>query len=394
MKKKIVLITLLVLVLILGINSNVLGTSWKNFSEDIFKIFPKKNESLISPLESTEKVRVVDEESVVTSIVEKMTPSVVTVGMEQTMQQPQFDPFDPFGFFGDQSQPSQPQQPEDANIGSGFIVGKDGLIVTNKHVVSQTGVNYKVITSDNKTYPVKNIYRDPANDIAVLKIDPPDGGLKTVELGDSSKIKVGQLVVAMGTPLGEFRGTVTKGIISGLGRGITAGSPFEGYVEKLDGVIQTDAAINPGNSGGPLIGSAGQVIGINTAVASNAQNIGFALPINLVKQALDNFTKTGSFNRAYLGVSYQMVTREISIMNNIPEGAFVREVIKDSAADKGGIQKGDIITYFDSIRIQGDSADNLSKSITKKKIGDNVKVKIWRDKQEKELTVTMGEYRG
>ena len=386
MKKKALIILAVVFVVAVGLYSGALKTSLKNINQPIISFFGKLSPSQILP----EKIKIVDEESVVIDIVEKLASSVVTVGIEQIKQTVELDPFDPFGFFN-LPRRGETQKIEN-DIGSGFIVSGDGLVVTNKHVVSQSNAKYKVITSENKTFEVTNIYRDPANDIAILKIDPAGESLKPVEMGDSSNIKVGQTVIAMGTPLGEFRGTVTKGIISGLGRGITAGSPFEGYVEKLDAVIQTDAAINPGNSGGPLINSSAQVIAINTAVAAGAENIGFALPINLVKEALKNFQNTGSFERAYLGVSYQMVTRELSIMNNIPEGAYVREVIEGTAAEKGGLEKGDIITHFDNERVQGEDTNSLAKLINKKKVGDKVKVKIWRNNEEKELEITMGEY--
>ena len=330
-----------------------------------------------------EKVRVVSEESVVIDIVEKVSPSVVTVGIEQRLVQ--VNPFDPFGRF---RKPRGTQREQD--IGSGFVVSSDGLIVTNKHVVSAQG-KYKVITSDGEKLDVVRIYRDPSNDIAILKIDPtPGSGLKPVEMRDSSNNKDGQLVVAIGTPLGEFRGTVTKGIVSGLGRGITAGSPFEGFAEKLDDVIQTDAAINPGNSGGPLVNSSGQVIGVNTAIASGAENIGFAIPINVVKEALNNFNNTGGFSRPYLGLAYQMVTRELSVVNEIPEGAFVREVVSGHAADKAGVKEGDIITKLDGKRITED-VGGLAKAIAEKKVGQEITVTVWRNGKELELKATLGE---
>jgi S1-C subfamily serine protease len=172
--------------------------------------------------------------------------------------------------------------------------------------------------------------------LAILKIDA--NSLKPVEFGDSSKIDVGQLAIAIGTALGEFRNTVTVGVISGIGRGITAGNPFEGYVERLDDVIQTDAAINPGNSGGPLLNSSGQVIGINTAVSERGQNIGFAIPSNVIKNALDQFNKNGGEfqKRPYIGVRYKFVSRDLAILNEIPEGAYIQEVVTDSPAEKAG----------------------------------------------------------
>jgi S1-C subfamily serine protease len=231
---------------------------------------------------------------VVIDVADRASPSVVTVSVKTPRQRVlQFSPFGGFseGFRGG----------EDQDIGSGFVVSENGLIVTNKHVVSDTSATYKVITKEDKEYEVKEISRDPSNDIAVLKIDA--SSLKPIELGDSSDLKVGQFVIAIGTALGEFRHTVTTGVVSGLGRGITAGSSFEGYVERLDNVIQTDAAINPGNSGGPLLNSAGQVIGINVAIAEGANNIGFAIPVNIVKEALKVFNSTGKFPaKAFLGL--------------------------------------------------------------------------------------------
>jgi serine protease Do len=386
MKRIILLIALIILLLGAGISSGKFGVNWDQINKKLKE--GTNTAKLLPDTKSTDKtVRVVSEESVVIEVVEKVSPSVVTIGIERTKPVIQYDPFDPFGFFNAPRQ--QGTETEKADIGSGFIVSSDGLIVTNKHVVSTPNAKYQVITPDNKTYEVENIYRDPANDIAIIKINT--SGLTPVEMGDSDAIKVGQLVVAMGTPLGEFRGSVTKGIVSGLGRGITAGSPFEGVAEEIDNVIQTDAAINPGNSGGPLINSASQVIGINTAVASGAENIGFALPINLVKEALDNFKKTGSFDRAFLGVSYRMIDRDLAIMNELPEGAYVQEVVEGSGAANAGIKQGDIITQIDGTKLK-DTA--LGEIINKKKIGDRVTLKIWRDGEEKEITVMLGKYNG
>lgn len=328
-----------------------------------------------------EKIKIVSEESVVIDIVEKISSSVVTVGIQQRIIN--FDPFDIF-----RQRPQSVQREQD--IGSGFIVSSDGLVVTNKHVVDSPG-KYNVITHDGKKYEVKNIYRDPLNDIAIVKIDPTEGSgrlLKPVEMGNSSNIKVGQLVVAVGTPLGEFRGSVTKGIVSGLGRGITAGSVFEGFAEKLDDVIQTDAAINPGNSGGPLVNSSGQVIGVNTAIASGAENIGFAIPINVIKDGLENFNKTGGFIRPYLGVAYRMISRDIAILNDLPEGAYVQEVVVGSGAEKAGIQNGDIITKIDNKKIST-VGGGLAGVIARHKVGDTITVAIWSDGEIKDIRVTL-----
>jgi len=170
---------------------------------------------------------------------------------------------------------------------------------------------------------------------------------------------------------------VTTGVVSGLGRGITAGSPLEGYTERLDDVIQTDAAINPGNSGGPLLNSLGQVIGINIAIAAGGENIGFAIPINIVKEAIDNFNKTGQFDRPFLGIRYQMISRG--------GGAYVVEMVAGASADKAGLEVGDIITKFDGQEVK----DELSKLISQKKVGDKIKLTVWRDDQELEINVIL-----
>ncbi|MDO8609805.1 MAG: trypsin-like peptidase domain-containing protein [bacterium] len=340
---------------------------------DIFRIPQIQNNS-------TGKQIIVYEESVITKVVEDSLPSVVTVGISKTTQTNvmfQIDPFNPFGKF---KQIPGTKQNIDQNIGSGFIISIDGLIITNKHVVANTSASYKILTNDKKSYNVEKIYRDPLNDLAILKINTT--GLKPLKLGDSSKLKLGQMAIAIGTPLGEFTNTITKGIVSGLGRGITAGSPFEGYVEKLDNVIQTDAPISPGNSGGPLLNSSGEVIGINTAIAQEGQNIGFAIPVNIIKGLIDGFNKTGgSFEKPYMGVRYKMIDKQTAILNETVEGAYLVEVIQNSPADKTGLQADDIIVEFDGNKIKGDDEQGLAKLIMGNKVGDSVKIKYSRNNE-------------
>ncbi|MFZ5932751.1 MAG: S1C family serine protease [Patescibacteria group bacterium] len=326
--------------------------------------------------------KILTEESVVIEVAERVSPSVVTVSVETPKRR--ILQFSPFGGFSQRIEGGEPQ-----DIGSGFIVSSEGLIVTNKHVVATPDAKYKVVTKDNQEFSVKEINRDPANDIAILKIDA--GALAPVELGDSGNLKVGQFVIAIGTALGEFRHTVTTGVISGLGRGITAGSVYEGYVERLDDVIQTDAAINPGNSGGPLLNSAGQVIGVNVALAQGAQNIGFAIPINIVKEALNTFKVSGKFPaKPYLGIQYQMISKETAILNNVPQGAYVVDVIAGSPAEGAGIEVGDIIVKFDGQELNADST--LADVIKKKFPGDSVELEIWRDGETIKLEVTLSEF--
>jgi S1-C subfamily serine protease len=389
--KKILILIVIVAVLIFIVSQ----TGDKNSISTWYEKLPINLQSLIAkyirtPRQNTlfpEKVRIVSEESVVIDAVEKVTPSVVTVGIVQEKPIIEFDPLDPWGFFRTPKQ--QGTKTEEADIGSGFVVSEDGLIVTNKHVVSELGAKYKVITSDNTPHDVTNIYRDPVNDIAILKINA--SGLKPVEMGDSSSLKVGQTVIALGTPLGEFRGSVTKGIISGIGRGITAGTPYQNTAEEISNVIQTDAAINPGNSGGPLVNSSAQVIGVNTAVASGAENIGFALPISIVKDAIDNFEKTGSFERPYLGVSYELIDKETSVRIKMPQGAYVQRVVPSSPADKAGIKDGDVILKINGKQIGAGKNETLAEIIATYKTGDEIELTIWRDGEELDVKATLSQ---
>ena len=323
--------------------------------------------------------KVLKEESVVIDVAEKAAASAVTVSINKTERVPLFD-FDPFGFFNFQTQERKIEQ----DIGSGFVVD-GGLVVTNKHVVSDTSAKYKVIDKDDHVLEVKDIYRDPANDLAILKVETQ---LPALELGDSEDLKVGQLVIAIGTALGKFRHTVTTGVISGLGRGITAGSTFEGYAEQLDNVIQTDAAINPGNSGGPLLDSSGKVIGINVAIAGEAQNIGFAIPIDVVKESLKLFRETGEFNQPFFGVEYQMISEKAAILNEVPQGAYIRRVVSGSAAEEAGLKEGDIVTQIDGKKL-GENESDLAKVINQKKVGDKIEIKYWRDGQAVTVTVKL-----
>jgi len=318
---------------------------------------------------SKNRISVVDEESVTTKVVEKSSSSVVTISANK-------DVVDSFSF--DKKNVEQ-------DVGTGFIISSDGLVVTNKHVVADTTAKYKVVIGE-ETVEVVNIYRDPISDLAILKVNKTD--LIPVEMGDSDKLKVGQTVIAIGTALGEFRSTVTKGVISGLDRGITAGGVGVD-LEKLEDVIQVDAAINSGNSGGPLFNSSGQVIGVNVATSQNGQSIGFALPINLVKLSVENFRKTGEFDRPYLGVGYKMISKEIASTNKVPVGAYVQTVIKDSPAEKAGIKIGDIITEIDGKKIDEGKDTSVVGAVNQKKIGDTLKIKYFRDKTETEVGVKL-----
>lgn len=325
------------------------------------------------PKTQTQETRtVVEEENAVISVVEKVSSSVVAIGVTRRV----FNPFDPF---------SIPKK-EDATIGTGFVVSGEGIIVTNKHVVSDSGP-YSVVTKDGQKYESKRIYRDPILDLAIVKID--GSNLEALEMGDSSKLKVGQTVIAIGNALGRFTNTVTTGVVSGLGRAVSAGDPFEGSVERLENLIQTDAAINPGNSGGPLLNSSGQVIGVNVATTEGAQNIGFAIPINTVKPIVDEFLATGKVSRPFLGIRYRFISKDVAILNEVPQGAYIQEVVVDSPADKAGIEEGDIITKINNQAINEEN--KLAEIISKSSLGSRVELQIWRDGKEVKLEVVIGQ---
>lgn len=277
---------------------------------------------------------------------------------------------------------------KDSNIGTGFIVDANGWIVTNQHVVSSTTSTYKVVTSDGNQYDVTEIVRDDASDIAILRIEAE--GLTVLKLGNSGSLVAGQDVIAIGTPLGEYSGSVTKGVISGLDRTVTTSASWYGGTAKTyEGVIQTDAAINSGNSGGPLLNSQGEVIGVNFATTSNADNISFALPINKVKEKIEEYRTYGKFIKAYMGVSYQMISEYEAkyYSSNVVAGALVQSLDAYGPAYKAGIQRGDIITSLGGEKI----VSSLSIYIQKHKVGDKVEVKVYRAGVEKTFEVTLTE---
>ena len=304
--------------------------------------------------------KIVKEESLVIDVVNQTSPSVVSIGAKRQDG----------GLFG------LGDDGEARGIGTGFIISENGLILTNKHVVSDDSLDYVVVSNNDKRFEVQEVYHDPSNDLAIIKIDA--NNLTPLDLGDSDSLQVGQFVIAIGNALGEFQNTVTTGVVSGLGRGIVAGDALGSFQEQLENVIQTDAAINHGNSGGPLLNSAGQVIGVNTAVSQNAQNIGFAIPINTAKPIIDEFNRTGRIiGPPYLGVAYQAISRRTALLNDVPQGMYLSQVASDSPASEAGLRSGDIITKIDDIEMKDDQ--DLAQVIRSKKIGDTIKIEYWRD---------------
>lgn len=281
--------------------------------------------------------------------------------------------------------------------GTGFILSSDGYIATNKHVVANA-TKIGVILDDGSTYEdVELIGTDPINDFAIIKIkDVKD--LTPIKIGDSKTTNIGQQVVAIGNALGTYQNSVTSGIISGKGRSLTASDSSRTTYETLSDMIQTDAAINGGNSGGPLVNAAGEVIGINTAYASQGNNVGFAIPINSVKGIMAGVLKDGKFERAVLGVRYQTITPLIAKEKklDVTAGAYVKgsnnasAVIKGSAGDKAGIKDGDIVTAVNGTKIG--TAGSLGSLIGEYAVGDTVKLEVYRDKKYIELQVKLEAY--
>lgn len=363
-------ILILILSLILGAIGGVLG----NYATRSFISEFIKNKGGTVTHTTIEKVKV-EEESAIIDAVKKNLPSVVSI-----VSVTKIEDF----FFGVQEQKEG---------GTGFIITSDGLILTNRHVVYNKNASYTVLTSDGKSYKARVYSVDPLYDLAILKIDAKN--LPVVELGDSSELQIGQRVIAIGYALGEFQNTVTVGIVSAKNRSITAtGAQGE---ERLVGLIQTDAAINPGNSGGPLVNLRGQVVGINVAVAQ-AENIGFAIPINLAKSAIESVIKTGKIVRPYLGVRYIMITKELASANNLPVdyGALIYSgeinqpaVLPNGPADKAGLRERDIILKINDEKI--DENNPLYVVLQQYKPKEKIEILYNRNGKEHKTTVILGE---
>jgi serine protease Do len=319
-------------------------------------------------------------------LAEKLMPSVVNISTTQTIKTTsnpfpfQFPPGSPFEeMFKDFNQPTERKA---SSLGSGFIIDKQGTVITNSHVINNA--DDIVVRVNDKEYKANLIGTDPYTDIAVLKIDSKDT-FTPVKFGDSDKSRVGDWVVAIGNPFG-LGGTVTSGIISARNRDIN--------MTRYDDFIQTDASINPGNSGGPLFNLDGDVVGINTAIITPNQQgsvgIGFAIPSNVASGVIDQLIKYGETKRGWLGVRIQEVTKEIAEVEKLkePEGALIASVSEKSPADKAGLQAGDIILKFDGKRI--DTMRTLPKLVSRTEVGKTVDLEVWRDKKLITKKLTLG----
>ncbi|MEK7519630.1 MAG: trypsin-like peptidase domain-containing protein [Patescibacteria group bacterium] len=341
------------------------------------------------------------QEQMIVDIVEQSQAAVVSIIATKDLPVIQYiNPFEQFGlpndFWGGFQIPQQQgTEKREVSSGTGFIVSSDGLILTNKHVVSEEDAEFTVLFNNGNKVPAQVLAKDPVQDIALVKVD--EKNLPTLTLGDSDSIQTGQTVIAIGNALGEFRNTVSTGVISGLRRTVTAQGG--GITETLDDLIQTDAAINPGNSGGPLLNLSGMVIGINTAMTQAAQNIGFALPINKAKKDIAQVQKTGKISVPFLGVRYVIIDKDLQTKNNLPVdyGALVARgqtsmdlaVTPGSPADKAGVVENDIILEANGKRITSDYP--LAKAIQNSAVGDILTMKVLHQGTEKTVQATLVE---
>ncbi len=375
-KGKIGLGSLVVVVLI----SVIFGTAAGAFGSGVAKywvakyIFQDKNADNV--IEETKRVTL-EENSAVIESVKKVSPAVVSIVSSSEIQ----------GLFG--------QVVKQESGGTGFIITSDGMIMTNRHVVSDKEGKYTVLTHDGKNYEAKVISLDPSNDLAVIQIEADN--LPVVSFGDSDKLQVGQKVIAIGNALGEYQNTVTSGVVSAIGRSIEAGDG-NGTTERLENVVQTDAAINQGNSGGPLVNLDGQVVGVNTAMDQGGQLISFAIPGDVAKEAMESILENGRIVRPFLGVRYMAITKEISEINQLAsdKGALVYSdnsrvlpVVPDSPADKAGLEKNDIITKVNDDEIDQDNS--LSGLLQKYSPGTEIELSILRDGKEIKVKVKLEE---
>ena len=319
---------------------------------------------------------VLQEGELVADVADKVSPSVVSIVTESSL-------------------PGQFGSPIEQSAGSGIIISNDGYIVTNKHVVSSSNEKVQVILADGTSYEnVTFVGSDPSNDIAFLKIQNVSN-LVPASLGDSAALKVGQKVIAIGNALGQYQNTVTTGIISGTSRPVTASDSTGSAVESLENLLQTDAAINPGNSGGPLVNLEGKVIGINTAVASDAEGIGFAIPINDVKGMIKTLLSDGKVVKPYIGVRYASITPDVVKRYNldVKDGGYIISsgnapaVASGSPADKAGLKAGDIITKIGETAV--DSAHPFASLVAQHSVGETVTLTYIRDGKTKTVDVTL-----
>lgn len=356
-------------------------------------------ENYASPLKEKEtkelEIGALSRDMLIGDIVSRLSPAVVSVIATKdipVIESYFINPFpedDFFGnFFPDIKIPQFSEKGTEKRqvySGTGFFTTAEGFLITNKHVVADKSAEYSIITNNGKTLAAKVVARDPLYDVAVLKVDSSEENVSFVALGDSDSVKIGHTAIAIGNALGEFQNTVSIGVISGLKRNLTAFGSGAG-VEELTNLIQTDAAINPGNSGGPLLNLKGEAIGLNTAVAQGAENIGFALPINQIKKGLSDAKKFGKIIYPFLGVRYSMTEKGAQITKG-PNGE--PGVVDGSPAYKAGLKEGDVIVKFGDKKVAKDFP--LAKLIQERQVGDAINMTIIRYGAEVILQATLEE---
>lgn len=405
-KEKLFWIGILIIIIAGAASYSASAVSVDSFRDQIINFWQQLENSLFMPAASPSQTQKpvekytsnISYEQAIIDTVKQASPSVVSIIISKNMPvyEQQWQNFPGFDFQLPQYVQKGTQQQE-VGAGSGFIISEDGTIVTNKHVVVDKDAGYTVLTNDGKKYSAKVLALDPVQDIAVIKIQNPDKKFPIIKLGDSDGIEIGQGAVAIGNALGEFRNTVSVGIVSGLGRTISA-SGGQGFSETLEDVIQTDAAINPGNSGGPLLNLKGEVIGINVAMAQGAEAIGFAVPVNRAKKDIEQVLKNNKIIYPFLGVRYALVDETVKQKYNLPVdyGALVLKgssgepaVTAGSAADKAGIKENDVILEFGGKKITVDNS--MQKIISNYNPGDKANLKILRSGKEIYIEVTLRE---
>lgn len=375
------IITIAVISLVAGMAGGLYGALHLANRPSIQKLFNRNSTS--QPGQAINQNIVLEEESAITDVIKKVSPAVVSIVVSKDITT--LNPF--FGL--------QREGVQQVGAGTGFFVSADGLILTNKHVVSDSRAQYTVVTNDGKKYDARVVSQDPSNDLAIVKVEMSNAPY--LAFADSTDLQLGQHVIAIGNSLGQFQNTVTTGVVSGLSRSIVAGDRTGS--EQLEGVIQTDAAINPGNSGGPLLNLAGQVVGINTAVSQEGQLVGFAIPSIDAKLALDSYLRTGKIVRPFIGVRYMLLNAATAEEMNLQrdygallirgDGTANFAVSPGSPADRAGLKEGDIILEVNGSRIDEDNP--LPKVLKSFKPGERISVKVFSDETEKTIPLTLGE---
>ncbi len=393
--------TMTFVIIVTIVFSAVLGAFFGFLTSSVFSNNNINNIQYSATGAKVQNLPVVNEQSAVVAAVKKTNPSVVSIVISQYVSNSNnlnnlFNFLNSGGSSSNGSGGSSGSTLQEVGAGSGFIISSNGYILTNKHVVSGSGDSYTVIMNNGKQYNAHVVSLDPTNDLAVVKINATN--LPYLTLGNSSTLQLGQGVIAIGNALGQYQNTIDTGVVSGLDRTVQAQDPSSGAVETLNNVIQTDAEINPGNSGGPLLNLAGQVIGINTAVASTAHGIGFAIPINQARADVASVLKNGKIIKPELGVQYEPVTPGLQKSKHLKYsyGALIVSsstnpgIVPNSPASRAGLKTGEVILAVNGQDVN--STNPLSYLIGEQQINSTITLKIYTNSGSiKNVSVTLNE---